>query len=1075
MSSEKGDDSIHERGAGSPPLGPFRIVRLLGRGGQGEVHEAIESGLERRVALKVLTLDRLGGDPRLVSEVRARFEREAGLAARLDHPNVCAVHAFGEDAGRMWIAMPLIEGISLQELIARSRESGSSVLAPELVGSESPNPRNTQPSDRTVVLDDETTEAIPLDGEDETRRGRVAPATGARGTSSRVLDARRTASTLRLFETLARALDTAHDRGLVHRDVKPGNVMIRTDGSPVILDFGLATDTSSDGATLTQSGDVFGTPAYMAPEQIRGEHRLIDRRTDTYALGVMLFEALTLQRPFDAPTREGLFHAVLTGVPPRASKLGQQVSLDLEAVLDRAIEKDVERRYRTAGALADDLRAVREGRSPGARRLGPLGRALRWSRRHRVAAVLIIVLALGIPALASLGGFLIASLPDLERQAAADRFERTEALLDEGYFEAYLGDGERARSRFEEALEVSPDSVEARAGLADLAYEYGRWDEARQHLASIADHPESDALDALRIAMRPEGEPAREPKTHRPRTALGWFLLGTVAHRRGLTREREGDAPAADRFFRDACAHLRRAVALSDRPRRTTFTLLALAAVRLEDVRDLDWLADALRKHGEETPRSLWWIAASERDPLASWQAWTNYVSREPSSVNGWFNRGTAAWQVARISDASREDRGRATNDARAALDRAIALDPDHLPARINRAHLAISEGAIEDARLHVARARDLGGEQEQVFLLRARWAQANDDRAGALAIWRDGCERLPRAVALRERLMVSLQDGGESHAALEVATETLALDPRSEIATFVSLNALLSLQRIEDAWRRAHDALRERPDSAAILEAFARIAMIRGEDSVAEHAALDALRLDPTVHGAHDTLARVCWNTGRRQDAIGHLRRFLEHAPDDAERQARLAGMALAVDDGELARLASLRALALDPSLDEARRHLQRALFALGRGSEALNAARRLCEAEPDDPAHVALLARGLRAAGQLEEAASTWLRATQLVPDSAEFHCQLGDVFLRLGRIPDAARAFRQGHLLGSGQADWSAPSDRWLAEAVLTWAEALLESGRREDARALLLDHARAFPRIAAFANAVLRLDD
>src|SRR5262249_29878897 len=158
------------------------------------------------------------------------------------------------------------------------------------------------------------------------------------------------------------------------------------EGDPVVLDFGLARDTRTQGPALTESGDVLGTPAYMAPEQIAGRARAVDRRADVWALGVILYETIARRRPFDAPTRDGLYRAILAGAPapPRGVRGGLRRALD--AIAETALPKDPARRYRTARALADDLLAVLEGRPVKVRRIGPAGRFARWTRRNRALA-----------------------------------------------------------------------------------------------------------------------------------------------------------------------------------------------------------------------------------------------------------------------------------------------------------------------------------------------------------------------------------------------------------------------------------------------------------------------------------------------------------------------------------------------------------------------------------------------------------------------------------------------------------------------------------------------------------------
>ena len=298
-------------------IGPYRLLEELGRGGQGVVWLAEDTRLGRRVALKVLTGLGPGAEMHL-----ARFRREAALASKLDHPGICGVHDTGIEGGVPYIAMRYLEGETLADRMSRVRSE-------EVAG---------MPS--SVITFDEGDVNAPSEA-----RGPKGSPTGSSSVDRKEVDL-----IVAAFEKVARALHAAHELGIVHRDIKPGNIMITPEGEPVLLDFGLAQD-DSDGAgpTLTKTGDVFGTPAYMSPEQITGRRVKIDRRSDLYSLGATLYEALTLKRPFDAATRESLYQAILSKEPERARKLNRQIPSDLEVVLQCAMSKDRDKRYQTGG------------------------------------------------------------------------------------------------------------------------------------------------------------------------------------------------------------------------------------------------------------------------------------------------------------------------------------------------------------------------------------------------------------------------------------------------------------------------------------------------------------------------------------------------------------------------------------------------------------------------------------------------------------------------------------------------------------------------------------------------------
>jgi serine/threonine protein kinase/WD40 repeat protein len=192
---------------------------------------------------------------------------------------------------------------------------------------------------------------------------------------------------IKIATTVADALDHAHQCGIVHRDLKPSNILIDDQGAPHLMDFGLA-KRKEPGITMTTEGVVLGTPAYMSPEQARGEAAHVDGRSDIYSLGVILFQLLTGELPFRGSTRM-LLHKVINQDPPGPRSLEPQVSKDLDTICLKCMEKDSVRRYTTAAELADDLRRYEAGKPITARRISPVERMLRWTRRNPAIATSI--------------------------------------------------------------------------------------------------------------------------------------------------------------------------------------------------------------------------------------------------------------------------------------------------------------------------------------------------------------------------------------------------------------------------------------------------------------------------------------------------------------------------------------------------------------------------------------------------------------------------------------------------------------------------------------------------------------
>jgi serine/threonine protein kinase len=305
-------------------IGNYEIIREVGRGGMGIVYLAREEG-GRLVALKVLPRE-LTSDP----VAMMRFQREAGTLSAIRHPNIVPVYAVGEDDGMHFIAMKYIPGTPLDVLVRVQLASRQR-------------------------LDDST--ASPADPDDDDWDARPL----RRGAGPRPIRALSgphwTYRAVRLVEKIARALAHLHERGLVHRDVKPGNIRIDQQGNPWLVDFGLVREV--DARTVSDADGILGTVQYVSPEQIEDENARPDHRSDLYSLGVSLYELVTLKRPFDRKETGSTLFAVAREEPVAPRVYSPGIPEDLERVILKAMTKDPELRYQSGVAFADDLRRIR--------------------------------------------------------------------------------------------------------------------------------------------------------------------------------------------------------------------------------------------------------------------------------------------------------------------------------------------------------------------------------------------------------------------------------------------------------------------------------------------------------------------------------------------------------------------------------------------------------------------------------------------------------------------------------------------------------------------------------------------
>ncbi len=270
----------------------YKITGQLGRGGMGVVYRAEDTRLGRPVALKFIPEEFAENDQAL-----ERFRREARAAAALNHPHICTVYDVGEWEGRPYLALELLDGRPLNDVIA--------------------------------------SEAIEFD------------------------------RFVEMGLQIADALNAAHSAGVIHRDIKPGNIFVTSGGSIKVLDFGLAKLAPRHGADtattvndhLTNPGSTVGTVAYMSPEQARGKE--VDRRTDLFSTGVVLYEMATGKQAFPGETSAVVFEGILTKEPLAPTHLKVGLPPDLDRVVAKALEKDPDLRYQTAGDLRSDLKRLR--------------------------------------------------------------------------------------------------------------------------------------------------------------------------------------------------------------------------------------------------------------------------------------------------------------------------------------------------------------------------------------------------------------------------------------------------------------------------------------------------------------------------------------------------------------------------------------------------------------------------------------------------------------------------------------------------------------------------------------------
>jgi serine/threonine protein kinase len=317
----------------NPTLIDYEILEQIGRGGMGVVYRARQLSLNRTVAVKMIRVGERASPATL-----ARFRREAETAAKLDHPNIVAIHEVGEEEMNPFLVMRFVSGASLAE-----RLPDFALLA-------------SQDSKQDKISE---------------RQNQIS----------------------RLMTTVARAVHYAHEHGVLHRDLKPSNILLDENDQPNLTDFGIAKVLDQETA-LTQTSELLGTPSYMAPEQAAGKP--ISRSADIYSLGAILYELLTGRPPFEGRTPIDILRQVSEQEPVNPALLNALIDQDFATICLKCLDKDPTRRYGSALEFAEDLGRRQRHEPILARRAGPILRLRRWTVRNPALATLITSLIIGM-------------------------------------------------------------------------------------------------------------------------------------------------------------------------------------------------------------------------------------------------------------------------------------------------------------------------------------------------------------------------------------------------------------------------------------------------------------------------------------------------------------------------------------------------------------------------------------------------------------------------------------------------------------------------------------------------------
>jgi len=767
---------------------------------------------------------------------------------------------------------------------------------------------------------------------------------------------------LEIIRDVADAMAHANGKGVVHRDLKPRNIIVDERGVPIVMDFGLA-KSFDRGAKLTRSGATLGTPAYMSPEQAGGDLSHVDGRTDVYALGSILYEVLSGRPPYTGETAMEILVQLMSTDARPLKELVPTLHRDIETICMRAIEKDLSRRYQTAGHLRDDLDRYLKGDSIVARPPGAVTIALRRVRKHRASFATVTVL------LACLSVFLVWRQHEQARSNAAkahaeakSEVVRAEALLTQGH----LAEAEEACDR---AVALDPASVDALLARSRCRRAAGRYDLARKDAeAAVALAPASaGASEELANVALARGDPAEALKDYEKALAIdASFAPARIGRARAFLAQ--GNGEAARHAAEDALAH--------DLPPELAAAAAVLKGKALEELGDPAGAHTCYSAAASASPRCVdalladGTLFASERAFEKAIDAFTRAIRADYDLAAAYAGRGEAYYRnlhfddgVQDLNDALARDRtsvrtlvllgnvyaskGNAAQ-AEKFLQEAVRLAPDDPSALVSRGRHALAAGKLDDAERFLRHAVERApGDPAaldalgRLLLARSDWNSARELFARSIEIDSSDAEALGDLAWCE----LQLEDAARAKVDFERCRHTVG--PRADEAQwYVELGDRLVLEARKKPLVKSYyePALRayafavER--NARLAEAHlkqAEVQFLFGDFDEAKAAYDLAIAADPFYAPAYlgrAALWRDHMRPRSRDKAIADVERVLAFAPTDGGALTLRAEIRLDGEEWEAALADAEQVLAAQPGFPRAQRVRALALVKLGRAA---------------------------------------------------------------------------------------------------------------------------------------------
>ncbi|MEM7308220.1 MAG: tetratricopeptide repeat protein [Planctomycetota bacterium] len=842
-------------------FGRYRVEREVGQGGMGVVVRVRDGELGRSLAMKV-TSSTPARAASSAAEARrlGRFLAEARVTAQLEHPGIVPVHELGVDPeDRPYFTMRLVEGRDLDAVFGAIR-----------------------------------------DGRDEWTQTRA----------------------LGLLLKVCEAVGYAHDKGVLHRDLKPANVMVGSFGEVYVVDWGLsriegredprdlrlrpaeAEAEAGESPLRTMEGDVVGTPAFMPPEQARGELDRVDRRADVYSIGAILYQLLAGHAPYSPPTLppRAVLAQLLAGPPEPIRARNPAAPAELEAICEQAMARDPAERYADVSELARDLRAYLENRVVRAHRTGALVELRKWVRRNRALAAALALSILGLATAASLGTYVLSTRGEVRAAEGLARSERAERHLEEGFLRWREGDPAGGIAVLERALAEVPGLPEAIAGIAlarlDLDDPAGALAALDRGRAGATEPPglARVRVDALRRAGRTAEAEELAARIPAPSGPLDFYVEGA----RELARGYAGD-PAA---FARAAAQMERALRRSLHARPLYhFEHAHARGLAPPDGRAAE-IAATLVTLWPESPAANYWagyVLGFGSEAARASEYFREALRLRPDFAFAAGNLGLA------LVEAGEPEAGAE------ALREAIRLQPAFPEAHNNLGIACADRGDVEGAIAAYREALRLRGDYVDAHYNLGNALARSGAPDEAVASYRRAIELDPSDPDAHRALATALRGLGDAEAALASNRAAVRADPDDHDAQYSLASALAAAGDAKGAAAAYGEAIRIEPRNPYARYNLAGVRMGAGDLEAAIEGYRGTLAILPDYAEAHCNLGHALGRSGRFAEALEELRRGHElgsRRPDwpypsadwlrDAEELGALTGRLERVAAGE-------------------------------------------------------------------------------------------------------------------------------------------------------------------------------